>query len=228
MDWDADGYGACSFIHSFIHSFPRSSSLVCSFAGLILFDRVRVIGDSTHRQPATMQFPSAPLTILFLVSSLAMASALPATATATALAEQAVVATPIAMSSAAPVVEAATDVSSTGTQQLIPGMSGSGATILFVMIGCVLILVPVFGYIWVRRSGRILRGTSGADGEKGTPRLEKSESKVSLVGTILSRRDTAGSTDTWMDEVRMPTKVLTLKKGPGEEGGCSVIRTVDV
>jgi len=172
-----------------------------------------------------MQFPSAPL---FLMSSLAMASALPAAATTTASAEQAVVATPIATPSAPTVVEAVTDVSSTGAGQLIPGMSSSGATILFVVIGCVLILVPVFGYIWVRRGGRISPGASGAGGEKGTARLEKSESKISLVGTVLTRRDTAGSADTWMDEVRVPTKVLTLKKDPGGEGGCNVVRTVDV
>ncbi|KAI5855660.1 hypothetical protein BZA05DRAFT_214671 [Tricharina praecox] len=234
-----------SLIHSLAHSFlrplfrfrfhfhPRSFDCGCVRSGNS--DNLHPYIPHTsyiHRYIATMSpsFP-APLAILLLISP-ALASPLPATASASA--EQAVVATPIATSPAT-VVEAITDSdsspdsSSYAPTRLIPGMTNSAAIIMLVIIGCVLILVPMFGYIWTRR-GRRLSRVARVAGEKdvagGLGRSERSESKISLVNAVM-RRDTAGSADTWMDEVRMPTRVLTLQKDRGE-GGCGVVRAVDV
>ena len=90
---------------------------------------------------------------------------------------------------------------------IVHGLDNSAAIILFVVLCCVALLVPMFVYIWLRRQRQyrccpraILRGgEQGKDGEG----VGKDE----------------GDRDTWACEITRPERVLTLLRDDAAGGG---------
>jgi len=70
----------------------------------------------------------------------------------------------------------------TGTsKQIIHGLSNSGTVALFVILGAVILLIPMFGFIWIRRQ-KLRRAA----------RIKRMKSRIELAQR---RKGSAGSTD---------------------------------
>jgi len=78
-------------------------------------------------------------------------------------------------------INAGAPASTGASKQIIHGMSNSGTVALFVIIGAVVLLIPMFGFIWIRRQ-KLRRAA----------RIKRMKTRIELAQR---RKGSAGSTD---------------------------------